>query len=167
MNLIGVGGVDPRNGQPYTYIETIAEVRGVWSDGTDGAGNMTNTMNTPVEALEITTHYDECYEFRKGTGGAGKSGVGSHCLGTFHRSRSKGFAFAERRDLPPYGCMGRSWRGRAHFLVGMENTVKELPGKTTFSLPPITLIIQTPGGGGWESGERPDAVIEDRLDEKM
>jgi N-methylhydantoinase B len=52
----------------------------------------------------------------------------------------------------------------------MENSVKELPGKTTFSLPPDHLvIIQTPGGGGWgHPGERqPDAAIEDRLDEKM
>ena len=177
MNLIGVGGVDPRNGQPYTYIETIAGGEGgkPWSDGTDGVQcNMTNTMNTPVEALEITYPLRvECYEFRKGTGGAGKYrgglGVTRSVRAIDHEARVS--LSAERRVLPPYGLYGgEAGEVGAHFLVGMENTVKELPGKTTFSLPPDHLVIvQTPGGGGWgNSGDRqPDAVIEDRLDEKM
>ena len=177
MNLIGIGGVDPRNGQPYTYIETIAGGEGgkPWSDGTDGVQcNMTNTMNTPVEALEITYPLRvECYEFRKGTGGAGKYRGG---LGVTRSLRAIGHEArvslsAERRILPPYGLYGgEAGEIGAHFSMDKGGELKEKPGKTTFSLPSDHLvIIQTPGGGGWGNpGERqPDAVIEDRLDEKM
>ena len=75
MNLIGVGGIDPRNGRPYTYIETIAGGQGgrPGGDGMDGVQcNMTNTMNTPVEALEISYPLRvERYELREGSGGTG------------------------------------------------------------------------------------------------
>jgi N-methylhydantoinase B len=75
MNLIGVGGIDPRNGRSYTYIETIAGGQGgrPGGDGMDGVQcNMTNTMNTPVEALEISYPLRvERYELREGSGGRG------------------------------------------------------------------------------------------------
>src|SRR5258706_8256504 len=57
MNLISVGGRDPRNGRAYTYVETIAGGQGgrPLGPGVDGVQcNMTNTMNTPIEALEIS-----------------------------------------------------------------------------------------------------------------
>ena len=76
MNLIGVGGIDPRNGRSYTYIETIAGGQGgrPGGDGMDGVQcNMTNTMNTPVEALEISYPLRvERYELREDSGGAGR-----------------------------------------------------------------------------------------------
>ena len=53
MNLIGIGGRDPRSGRPYTYIETIGGGQGgrPMGPGDDGIQcNMTNTMNTPVES---------------------------------------------------------------------------------------------------------------------
>ena len=57
MNLISVGGTDPRTVKTYTYIETICggqggRPRGAGMDGVQV--NMTNTMNTPIEALEIS-----------------------------------------------------------------------------------------------------------------
>ena len=76
MNLIGIGGTDPRTGTPYAYIETIAGGQGgrPWGDGTDGVQcNMTNTMNTPIEAMELSYPLRvERYEFRSGSGGDGQ-----------------------------------------------------------------------------------------------
>src|SRR6266850_5321614 len=71
-----VGGIDPRNGRSYTYIETIAGGQGgrPMGPGMDGVQcNMTNTMNTPIEALEISYPLRvERYELLEGTGGAGR-----------------------------------------------------------------------------------------------
>ena len=177
MNLIGVGGIDPRNGRPYTYIETIAGGEGgkPWGDGTDGVQcNMTNTMNTPVEALEISYPLRvECYEFRNGSGGAGKHRGG---LGVTRSVRAIGHEArvslsAERRIIPPYGlCGGKSSQVGAHFLVDAGKQTTELPGKITFSLAPDHMVVvQTPGGGGWGNPEDrpPDAIAADWLDEKM
>src|SRR5204862_62437 len=76
MNTIAVGGNDPRDGRPYSYIETIGGGQGgrPMGPGDDGIQcNMTNTMNTPVEALEITYPLRvERYELREGSSGAGK-----------------------------------------------------------------------------------------------
>ncbi|MCZ6532069.1 MAG: hydantoinase B/oxoprolinase family protein, partial [SAR324 cluster bacterium] len=77
MNLIGIGGRDPRNGRFYTYIETIGGGQGgrPMGPGQDGVQcNMTNTMNTPIEALEITYPLRvERYELREGSAGAGRN----------------------------------------------------------------------------------------------
>jgi len=73
MNTFTIGGIDPRNGKPYAYCETIAG--GQWArpnaDGMDGVHtNMTNTLNTPIEALEIAYPLlVERYEFNPSTGG--------------------------------------------------------------------------------------------------
>src|ERR1043166_5361722 len=83
MNLITVGGVDPRNGRPYTYTETIAGGQGgrPMGDGQDGVQcTMTNTQKTPIEALEIAYPLRvELYELREESGGGGgqhRGGVG-------------------------------------------------------------------------------------------
>ncbi|GAB1361066.1 hypothetical protein MASR1M32_03020 [Rhodobacter sp.] len=77
MNLIGVGGRDPRSGKPYTYIETIGGGQGgrPYGPGMSAVhANMSNTLNTPIEALEITYPLRvERYELRDGSSGAGKN----------------------------------------------------------------------------------------------
>jgi len=55
MNNIAIGGIDPRTGRPYTLYETIGGGFGARpnADGIDGVhSHMTNTLNTPIEALE-------------------------------------------------------------------------------------------------------------------
>jgi N-methylhydantoinase B len=176
MNLIGIGGVDPRNGRPYTYIETIAGGEGgrPWGDGTDGVQcNMTNTMNTPVEALEITYPLRvERYELRPNSGGAGRHRGG---LGVTRAVRVIGHEArvslsAERRLFQPYGLHGgeAGQTGQNAWIdaCGIEH---ELPGKTTFSMAADgVVVVHTPGGGGWqEARQRPDsAKAEDIQDEK-
>ncbi len=55
MNNVTIGGIDPRTGEPFAYYETIAGGSGARPNGSGVSGvhtNMTNTLNTPVEALE-------------------------------------------------------------------------------------------------------------------
>ncbi len=76
MNNIVFGGIDPRNGRPYTYYETIGGGEGARcnKDGMDGVHVLgTNTMNTPVEVLEMYYPLSiERYELIPDSGGAGK-----------------------------------------------------------------------------------------------
>ncbi len=76
MNNVTIGGIDPRNSQPYTYYETVAGGSGARpiSDGISGVHtHMTNSSNTPVEALEFAYPFRvHRYGYRKGSGGAGQ-----------------------------------------------------------------------------------------------
>jgi N-methylhydantoinase B len=157
MNLIGVGGIDPRNGRAYTYIETIAGGQGgrPAGDGMDGVQcNMTNTMNTPVEALEISYPLRvERYELREGTGGAGghRGGHGVVRSLTVIDHDARVSLQSDRRRFAPYGLhggddgtCGRNW------VRGKDGQFRELPGKVSLSLHAgETVGVETPGGGGW------------------
>src|SRR5438128_5520646 len=118
MNLIGIGGHDPRGdgprGRPYTYIETIGGGQGgrPMGPGDDGIQcNMTNTMNTPVEALEITYPLRvERYELREGSAGLGKHRGGNGLVRAIrsldHQTRVS--LQCDRRRFAPYGLHGGS-----------------------------------------------------------
>src|SRR5467141_4185579 len=57
MNNLTIGGIDPRSGEPFAYYETIAGGMGARSikDGVSGVHtHMTNSLNTPAEALEYS-----------------------------------------------------------------------------------------------------------------
>jgi N-methylhydantoinase B len=164
MNLIGIGGTDPRSGRPYAYIETIAGGQGgrPAGDGMDGVQcNMTNTMNTPVEALEIAYPLRvERYEIRDGSGGAGRHRGGHGVVRALtvldHEARVS--LQSDRRRFAPYGLnggadgtFGRNW------LHGPDGNVRELPGKVSLTLKAgETVGVETPGGGGWGDAA-PDA----------
>ena len=112
MNLIGVGGIDPRSGRSYTYIETIAGGQGgrPSGDGMDGVQcNMTNTMNTPVEALEISYPLRvERYEIREARVAPGSHrgghGVVRSLTAIGHDARVS--LQSDRRRFAPYGLSG-------------------------------------------------------------
>lgn len=157
MNLISIGGVDPRNGRRYTYVETIGGGQGgrPMGPGQDGIQcNMTNTMNTPVEALEITYPLRvERYELREGSAGAGKNRGGLGMVRALrildHEARLS--LQSDRRRLSPYGLHGGEpgHRGR-NLVIDAVGGVHEQPGKVTLTLKPAeTVVVETPGGGGW------------------
>jgi N-methylhydantoinase B len=157
MNLIGVGGIDPRSGQPYTYIETIAGGQGgrPGGDGMDGVQcNMTNTMNTPVEALEIAYPLRVArYELREGSGGAGRhrGGHGVVRALTVVDSEARVSLQSDRRRFAPYGLHGGAdgTPGR-NWMQDCSGNVRELPGKMSLTLlAGETVGVETPGGGGW------------------
>jgi len=177
MNNIAIGGTDPRNGRPYTLYETIAGGYGASArcDGEDGIhSHMTNTLNTPVEALE--TAYPlrvERYELVQGTGGRGthRGGMGIRrdvrVLG--HDARVS--LLTDRRCYPPYGISGgeHGVPGR-NALVRQDGRESELPGKTSMTVHAGEAIsIQTPGGGGYGPWDQRsgDAVERDKREGRI
>jgi N-methylhydantoinase B len=156
MNLIGIGGRSPE-GKPYTYIETIGGGQGgrPMGPGDDGIQcNMTNTMNTPIEALEITYPLRvERYELREGSAGAGKHRGGEGLVRAIRvlDREARVSLQSERRRFAPYGLHGGKdgKRGR-NSVVHRDDTVEEVPGKASLTLEPgEVVVVETPGGGGW------------------
>src|SRR3954451_13591684 len=161
MNTIAVGGNDPRakipGGRPYSYIETIGGGQGCrpMGPGDDGIQcNMTNTMNTPVEALEITYPLRvERYELREGSSGAGKHRGGNGLVRAIrildHETRVS--LQGEPRRFAPYGLHGGAdGKPGRNAALHANGTIEELPGKASLTLGDgEVVIIETPGGGGW------------------
>jgi N-methylhydantoinase B len=123
--------------------------------GDDGIQcNMTNTMNTPVEALEITYPLRvERYELREGSAGNGKHRGGN---GLVRAIRSLGHTArvslqCERRRFAPYGLQGGAdGKPGRNYVRQKDGAIRDEPGKASLSLGPDEIIVvETPGGGGW------------------
>src|SRR5712671_3183085 len=137
MDTIAVGGHDPRAGA-YTYIETIGGGQGgrPMGAGDDGIQcNMTNTMNTPVEALEITYPLRvERYELREDSAGAGRNRGGN---GLVRAIRSLGHTArvslqCERRRFAPYGLHGGAdGKPGRNYVRQQDDALREEPGKAS------------------------------------
>ncbi len=156
MNNIAIGGNWP-DGTAFTYYETIGGGMGAMkgSDGLSGVHtHMTNTLNTPIEALEQTYPFRvEAYSLRRGSAGQGLFTGG---LGMVRRYLFLQDAvvtlLTERRRKSPYGLFGgRSGsKGRNVFISAETGDLIQFPGKGTFKVKAgDRLEIRTPGGGGW------------------
>lgn len=154
MNNITIGGHTPES-LPFAYYETIAGGMGAcpWKDGPSGVhSHMTNTLNTPIEALEYAYPLRVLrYELRRGTGGAGKyyggDGIRRDLLLLVEAQVS---LLTERRVTHPYGLAGGSPGAPGRNLLISDLEEKKLPGKGSFFLKQGDIIsIQTPGGGGY------------------
>ena len=156
MNNLTIGGVDPRTGGHYAYYETIAGGMGARpnADGLSGVHtHMTNSLNTPVEALEFAYPFRvRRYGYRAGSGGAGKFRGGD---GLVREIEVLGDAqitlLADRRKRGPYGLRGGTdgTPGRST-LVRRDGSTEEVPGKCSVSARAGDAIrIESPGGGGW------------------
>jgi N-methylhydantoinase B len=163
MNTIAIGGRTAADaapeGRPYSYIETIGGGQGgrPMGPGDDGIQcNMTNTMNTPVEALEITYPLRvERYELREGSAGNGKYRGGNGLVRAIrvldHEARVS--LQCERRRFAPYGLHGGAdAKPGRNAVVRADGSVEEVPGKASLTLGrDDVVIVETPGGGGWGS----------------
>ena len=138
----------------FTYYETLAGGQGACPDA-DGPSAvhvaMSNTLNTPVEALELAYPLRvERYELRLGSGGAGRRRGGDGVVREYRAlERCRLSLLTQRRDLPPAGAAGGEpgLPGR-NLLNG-----RELPAFATVDLEPGDLLrIETPGGGGYGRG---------------
>jgi N-methylhydantoinase B len=164
MNLIGIGGIDPRTGQPYTYIETSGGGQGGRPMGPGMSGvhaNMSNTLNTPIEALEISYPLRITrYELRNGSGGDGKHAGGEGIVRAVqvvgHEARIS--LQTDRRVIAPYGLHGGAdGQCGQNWSVDAQGLRHEQPGKCSFSLGEgETVVMETPGGGGWGKPAKPD-----------
>ncbi len=157
MNNITLGGVDPLSGRPFSYYETIGGGMGGSPQGAGDNGvhtHMTNSLNTPVEALERYFPFRvREYRLRQGSGGRGKNNGGEgvvRCLEMLGDCEAT--ILSERRGSSPYGLQGgRPGKKGANHLV-VRGRRKRLPGKVSLKLSRGEMLcLETPGGGGWGS----------------
>jgi N-methylhydantoinase B len=155
MNNIAIGGEKSRMGDEFSYYETIGGGMGgrPTSDGLSGIHtHMTNTMNTPIEALEHSYPLlIERYGLRSGSGGEGLHRGGAGIIRSYlFLQKAQVSLLTERRKLAPYGLAGgqNGLTGRNELVQKKKR--KRLKGKLVFEAEENDLlVIKTPGGGGW------------------
>jgi N-methylhydantoinase B len=114
---------------------------------------MTNTMNTPVEALELAYPFRvREYAIRRGTGGAGRHRGGDGLAREYEfLAPAEVTIVSERRQRGPWGLRGgKPGTPGRDTLIEPSGRRLHLPSKAHFAVAPGTrLRIETPGGGGW------------------
>ena len=156
MNNLTIGGTDPRTGEPFTYYETIAGGMGArpGKPGVSGVHtHMTNSLNTPAEALEYAYPLRvRSYSLRSNSGGDGKFRGGDGIIREIEvLTDCEVTLLADRRVRRPWGLHGgaEGAAGKAT-LVRQDGSLELLPGKSSTRLRKGERIrIETPGAGGW------------------
>ncbi|WP_284008216.1 hydantoinase B/oxoprolinase family protein [Haloarcula pelagica] len=150
MNNVVVGATD------FSYYETIGGGMGASSEGDGPSGvqvGMTNTLNTPVEALEAAypITVDE-YGLRTGSGGAGRHRGGDGLIRAFTVETAATVSLlTERRRHAPWGLDGGADGAPGRNYIDGES----VPAKVTREVAAGTTVrIETPGGGGHGDPER-------------
>jgi N-methylhydantoinase B len=156
MNNLTIGGPLPGTTRAFTFYETIGGGLGArpTKNGIDGVHcHMTNTANTPIEALE--TSYPlrvRCYQLVPQTSGVGRyhGGAGIRRDIEILAHQAVVSIQSDRRRFPPWGLQGGE-AGRPGVNRRWHNGQWEpLPGKVTFTASRGDIVsIQTPGGGGF------------------
>lgn len=159
MNNLTIGGWDTERGKPFVYYETIAGGMGA-RPGSDGVSaiqtHMTNTLNTPVEALEFAYPLQvRCYEIREGTGGAGRFRGGDGIVREIELlSDAEVTIISDRRRFGPYGLAGGKPGRAGTNQVQRGGITEELPGKVHLDAAAGERIrVETPGGGGFGTAD--------------
>ncbi len=157
MSNLTIGGIDPRTGEPFTYYETAAGGMGA-RPGIDGISgvqtHMTNSLNTPIEALEYAYPFRvRSYSYRYGSGGAGEFQGGDGLIREIELlADAQVTLLADRRRLRPYGLQGgeEGVAGCASLANRDSPNGMDLPGKFSRRCEKGDILhIETPGGGGW------------------
>jgi N-methylhydantoinase B len=160
MNNLTFGGIDTRPGRgnaPFAYYETIAGGMGAGprNDGASGIHtHMTNSLNTPIEVLEINYPVRvRRYGLRRGSGGVGKHRGGDGIIREIELLADAQIGLlTDRRKIAPYGLAGGrpGEKGRNELII--RGRRKRLPSKCSLNAPAAAVIsVETPGGGGWGS----------------
>ena len=155
MNNVTIGGWNPEYQQPFTYYETIGGGMGASANqsGTSAIhSHMTNTRNTPIEALEYAYPFRmQRYAIRHGSGGKGKKRGGDGIIREMELlTESTVTLLTERRRFSPYG-LNDGKVGQVGYNILIRNGERiELPAKTSLIFHAgDRLLIETPGGGGY------------------
>ena len=157
MNNLTIGGIDPRTGEPFAYYETIAGGMGARStkDGVSGVHtHMTNSLNTPAEALEYAYPIRlRQYSLRSKSGGAGLHTGGDGIVREIEvLTDAQVTLLADRRSRGPYGLAGGAdgAPGRT-VIIRSDGSEEEIPGKISVRLRSGERVrIESPGGGAGE-----------------
>ncbi|NIR44695.1 MAG: hydantoinase B/oxoprolinase family protein [Gemmatimonadetes bacterium] len=155
MNNFTMGGLDPESGEPFAYYETVAGGMGAnrARDGLAGVHtHMTNSLNTPVEALEhaIPVHVRH-YSLRARTGGEGLRRGGDGLRRDVELLvPARVTVLSERRRYAPGGARGGAAGAAGENWLIHDGEPRRLAGKFTEDVAAGDVIsIRTPGGGGW------------------
>ena len=173
--ILTLGGIDPRTGDRYVSYETIKGGFGARpnKDGINAiASGITNTMNTPVEVLEMAFPMRLLeYSIEPDSGGAGKYRGGCGVRRVWRLldgADATGSLCMERMVSPPFGLLGGKAGAAARVTMTMpDGRTIDLPGKGAFRAPAGAVIeMKTPGSGGMgDPAERdPAALAEDIAD---
>ena len=172
--IITFGGADPRNGRRYVSYETIKGGLGA-RPGKDGinavASGISNTMNTPIEVLEMSFPVRvEEYALTPDSGGAGtwRGGLAAQRTWRVLDHRSRASSCLERTRSAPFGLHG-GHAGQAARIWAEDagGRVRPAPGKGGFDVPADGRIhLHVPGSGGYGPPRSRDraAVRDDLLD---
>ena len=156
MNNITFGGdvaanADGQDGGRWTFYETLGGGQGASSRGPGPTGvhvGMSNTLNTPVEALERAYPLRiERYAVRAGSGGKGRHDGGDGIVREYRAlAPCTVTLLTERRSRAPQGA-----NGGADGAVGRNGIDgRAVPAKCTLAVANGEVVrIETPGGGGW------------------
>jgi N-methylhydantoinase B len=145
MNNLVIGG------RTWTYYETLGGGQGASARGPGSSGvhvGMTNTWNTPIEALELEYPLRvERYELDLGSAGAGRHRGGAGLVRSLRVLESATVSLvSDRRRHAPAGLAG----GGSGGLGRNEIDGQTVPGKVTREVAAGTVVtVRTPGGGGW------------------
>ncbi len=174
---IGFGGHDPRRGEFFCYMETIAGGNGARpsKDGPDGVQtNIQNTENAPIEEVEL--HYPlriERYELIADSGGRGqhRGGLGIRRDFVFPFAACSWTVLSDGRIFAPWGLLGGESGSPQHFIFDPEGEGRrELPSKCTIEIPKGGRVrVETSGGGGFGLPDQrtPDQIAIDCADGKV
>jgi N-methylhydantoinase B/oxoprolinase/acetone carboxylase alpha subunit len=155
MNNVTFGGVDPRTGRRFAYYETLGGGMGGRRGlaGLSGVHtHMSNTRNTPIEAIEhdlpIRMHQ---YRLRRDSGGRGEWPGGEGLVREYEfLAPVRATVLSDRRTHAPWGAAGGGPGGMGRNTLIQAGRETVLPGKVELHLEPgDRLRIETPGGGGW------------------
>lgn len=156
MSIVTIGGVDPRDGQYYSYVETYGGGQGA-SPASDGASathtHMTNTRNTPCEVIEREYPLRvDSYGIVRGTGGAGdhRGGDGLYRQLSLTRGEATVVAGTSRVTTAPWGLDGGAPGSCAAVRYHHDGTTEARPSMSRFDLAAGEGVsISTAGGGGY------------------
>jgi len=154
MNNLTIGGTDPRTGLEFAYYETVAGGMGA-RPGFDGVGgvhtHMTNSLNTPAEALEYAYPLRvRAYSLRRGSGGRGLHRGGDGVVREIETlTHARMSLLADRRTRAPYGLAGGGDGKPGRDSVVRGGRASRIDAKGSRDLKPGDRVrIETPGGGG-------------------
>ncbi|HEX8145073.1 MAG TPA: hydantoinase B/oxoprolinase family protein [Pyrinomonadaceae bacterium] len=154
MNNLTIGGIDPRSGREFAYYETVAGGMGARpaSDGMSAVHtHMTNSLNTPAEALEYAYPLRvRVYRIRKNSGGRGTQRGGDGVVREIETlAPARMSLLADRRRLAPYGLEGGEDGSTGRDSIVRKGRARPLTSKGSWTLEAGDRVrIETPGGGG-------------------
>ncbi|MFT5445155.1 MAG: N-methylhydantoinase B [Gammaproteobacteria bacterium] len=169
--VLTMGGVDYRNGERYVSYETIKGGFGA-RPNKDGinciASGISNTMNTPIEVLEMSFPVRvEYYEITPDSGGAGqfRGGCGARRSWRILGNPSQASVCCERTQSAPFGLAGGQPGAKARIsLQAPDGAIRELVSKGGFIAPAEACILfEVPGSGGYGPVEKRDreSILQD------